>query len=71
VPADVSVRGIRRWSVLTVCVAEPYRMSDIDATAVFVLTVMVFPGTTLLFETDVMDGRVAGEPSLFKRYCGV
>lgn len=45
-PTDVSVSGMRRWSVLTVCVAEPYRISDIDAIAVSVLTVMVFPGTT-------------------------
>ena len=67
VPADSGTRGIRRWSVLTVCVAEPYRIREKFVTAESVVTVIFEPTVIVVAETVLIFGRVARVPSDLNR----
>lgn len=65
-PLAVAVSGTRRWSVLIVCVADPYRiMENVEAT--FVVMVNLAPGFSEAALTEEITGRVALVPSALKR----
>jgi hypothetical protein len=62
--------SMRRWSVSTVCVEEPYRMMEILERGVLPVTVRGLPFEAVVADR-VMVGRVAGLPSALKRYGGL
>lgn len=72
-PPDPGVAGsaTRRWSVLTVWVTVPYRISEKRITAVSVDTLSVEPGIARAADTAEMAGRNSGAPSALNRYGGL
>ena len=63
VPVDSGTSGIRLWSVLTVWVAEPYRMREKLFTAESVVTVIFEPTVIVVADIVLILGRVASVPS--------
>jgi hypothetical protein len=73
VEPEVGVQGrpgphssMRRWSVSTACVEEPYRMMAILERATLPVTVNALPFAMVVTDT-VMVGRDAALPSALKR----
>ena len=66
VPVLLNCSGMRRWSLLTVCVVEPRRTSENEAIAEFVDTPMLVPCVAVAGAV-LMTGRVAAVPSSLSR----
>ena len=66
VPVVLNCNGMRRWSLLTVCVVEDMRTSANEVTAELVPTAMLVPWVAAAGAL-LMTGRVAALPLALSR----